>query len=361
MGIKIKSPAGIVVQSSGSVVSTDVDILNFNGAGVSVDGGGRVTITSGGGSGGSPSLSVINASTSSGSGSLTYVGSTGVLTYTPPNLTSFLTGITSLQITNALGYTPYNSTNPNGYTSNLGTVVSVQGTGSINGITLSGMVTSSGSLTLGGSLSNIANSQLVNSTISGVALGSNLATLTIGTGLSGTSYNGGTAVTIANAGVTSIVAGAGVVVTASTGDITISTTSSPTFTNVTTGTIFANQIAEPFQTYSASIAGSSPVVLDCSGGNIWRITSSVANPWTAAFTNVNIATGRAVNLTLIIQQGTTPYIPSTLSINGISASIVWQGGVLPVGNTSKTDAVAYSVMQTSSSSYVVLGQVVSFG
>ena len=35
-------------------------------------------------------------------------------------------------------------------------------------------------------------------TISGITLGSNLATLTIGTGLSGTSYNGSTAVTIAN-------------------------------------------------------------------------------------------------------------------------------------------------------------------
>ena len=44
---------------------------------------------------------------------------------------------------------------------------------------------------------NIPNSALVNSTISGVALGSNLNALTIGTGLSGTSYNGSGAVTIA--------------------------------------------------------------------------------------------------------------------------------------------------------------------
>ena len=44
---------------------------------------------------------------------------------------------------------------------------------------------------------SIANAKLTNSTISGIALGSNLATLTIGTGLSGTSYNGSGAVTIA--------------------------------------------------------------------------------------------------------------------------------------------------------------------
>jgi hypothetical protein len=44
---------------------------------------------------------------------------------------------------------------------------------------------------------SIANAKLTNSTISGISLGSNLATLTIGTGLSGTSYNGSGAVTIA--------------------------------------------------------------------------------------------------------------------------------------------------------------------
>ena len=43
---------------------------------------------------------------------------------------------------------------------------------------------------------NIPNGALTNSTISGVALGSNLNSLTIGTGLSGTSYNGSGAITI---------------------------------------------------------------------------------------------------------------------------------------------------------------------
>ena len=49
----------------------------------------------------------------------------------------------------------------------------------------------------GAYLTSIPNSALVNSTISGKSLGSNLSNLTIGTGLSGSSYNGSTAVTIA--------------------------------------------------------------------------------------------------------------------------------------------------------------------
>ena len=49
----------------------------------------------------------------------------------------------------------YLDSNPDGYTSNTGTVTSVGGTGTVNGISLSGTVTSSGNLTLGGTLSNV--------------------------------------------------------------------------------------------------------------------------------------------------------------------------------------------------------------
>ena len=71
-----------------------------------------------------------------------------------------------------------------------GTVTSVSGTGSVNGITLTGTVTSSGSLTLGGTLGSIANSQLTNSSITfgatAYALGSTVSNI------NGVSIGGGT-------------------------------------------------------------------------------------------------------------------------------------------------------------------------
>jgi hypothetical protein len=48
-----------------------------------------------------------------------------------------------------------------------GTVTSVAGTGSVNGLTLTGTVTSSGSITLGGSITSVAN----NATVNGIAIG----------------------------------------------------------------------------------------------------------------------------------------------------------------------------------------------
>jgi hypothetical protein len=60
----------------------------------------------------------------------------------------YLTSITGTQVTTALGYTPYNSTNPAGYTTNTGTVTSV-GLTAGTGISVSGSpITSSGSITV---------------------------------------------------------------------------------------------------------------------------------------------------------------------------------------------------------------------
>ena len=42
------------------------------------------------------------------------------------NDSGFITGITSTMVTNALGYTPYDSENPNGYTNNIGTITGIK-------------------------------------------------------------------------------------------------------------------------------------------------------------------------------------------------------------------------------------------
>lgn len=116
-------------------------------------------------------------------------------------------------------------------------VTSVSGTGSVNGITLTGTVTSSGSLTLGGTLSGIGNSQLTNSTISGVALGGNLFSLTAGTGVSfssGTTYNGSAAITINATGTGGTVTSVAALTLGTTGTDLSSTVANSTTTPVIT-------------------------------------------------------------------------------------------------------------------------------
>lgn len=94
------------------------------------------------------SIKTVNGNSVLGSGNIQIDG--GVTSF---NTRTGAVTLSSGDVTTALGYTPYNSTNPSGYTSNTGTVTSVSGTGTVSGLTLTGSVTTSGSLTLGGTLS----------------------------------------------------------------------------------------------------------------------------------------------------------------------------------------------------------------
>lgn len=75
----------------------------------------------------------------------------------------------------------YPASNPNGYTSNTGTVTSVGGTGTVNGITLTGSVSTTGNLTLGGTLSGVSLTTQVTGTLP-VANGGTGVTTSTGTG-----------------------------------------------------------------------------------------------------------------------------------------------------------------------------------
>ena len=67
------------------------------------------------------------------------------------NDSGFITGITSTDVTTALGYTPYDSSNPSGYTSNTGTVTSIAISNDTNGgLSVSGSpITTNGTISIG--------------------------------------------------------------------------------------------------------------------------------------------------------------------------------------------------------------------
>jgi hypothetical protein len=82
----------------------------------------------------------------------------------------------------------YPASNPNGYTSNTGTVTSVSGTGTASGLSLSGTVTTSGNITLSGTVNSLAAGTY------GISISGNAATAT-----SATSATTATTATTANA------------------------------------------------------------------------------------------------------------------------------------------------------------------
>ena len=133
--------------------------------------------------------------------------------YLKSNPSNYISEITSSMVITALGYTPYNSTNPNGYTTNTGTVTSV-GMSVPTGFTISGTpITSSGTLAV-----NFANGYTGYTTtekakLAGIATGATANTGTVtsigivagtGIGVSGSPITESGTITVSNSGVTSV-------------------------------------------------------------------------------------------------------------------------------------------------------------
>lgn len=140
---------------------------------------------------------------------------------------------------------------------------------------------------------------------------------------------------------------------------------SGSYTNITAVTIAntatTGRIIENFQTYSSTISGSPTVAFNCTTGNLWNITGTISSNWTANFTNLGLANSYGTGVTLVVNQGATGYLPSAIQIEGNAVTLNWQAGTPPTPNPNKKDVFAFSVLQTGASTYLVLGQLVSFG
>jgi len=113
--------------------------------------------------------------------------------------------------------------------------------------------------------------------------------------------------------------------------------------------------------YQTKTDATGTVTHDCSQGHIFYHTSPDAN-WTVNLTNLNLASGYATAITLIIEQGSTGYYPSALEIAGSdqgTINIRWQGGSAPTPSTDAVDVVTFSIINDSNL-YTTLGQLTGF-
>jgi hypothetical protein len=122
------------------------------------------------------------------------------------------------------------------------------------------------------------------------------------------------------------------------------------------GTTSLTQVDESF----TSISDATGVVThDCSTGQIFNHTSIDAN-FTANFTNLNLTSGKATTITLVLNQGGTAYIPNAVQIQSSAQTIRWSANTVPTGNTNAVDVVSFSILNNSGT-YIVLGQLSTFG
>ena len=112
---------------------------------------------------------------------------------------------------------------------------------------------------------------------------------------------------------------------------------------------------EQFETLTGSTG---VTTMDCANGHIHYLTGA-SGDITANFTNLGLTAEYATNLTVIINQGATPYEVTAVQIGGAAQTINWQGGSAPTGNANGIDSFSFTILNDGGS-YVVLGQMVDF-
>ena len=119
--------------------------------------------------------------------------------------------------------------------------------------------------------------------------------------------------------------------------------------------IFNTGVQEKF----ATLTGSTGVTaMDCDNGQVFYLTGA-AGDITANFTNLGLTAEYGTNVTVIINQGATPYEVTAVQIGGSAQTIEWQGGSAPTGNANGIDSFSFTILRDGGS-YVVLGQMVDF-
>jgi len=108
------------------------------------------------------------------------------------------------------------------------------------------------------------------------------------------------------------------------------------------------------ESFTAVSSVSSFHAQDCSDGHVVYFTSPASN-FDVNFYNLDLDQGKSTAFTVVINQGSTAYIPQNISINAIPQIVYWQGGLEPTGTTNGVDVISFSVLNTSGD-YIVLGQ-----
>ena len=136
-----------------------------------------------------------------------------------------------------------------------------------------------------------------------------------------------------------------------------STAAAGTFTDLTaTGTTTLAEITEvlvPIGSYGTSQSSA------FSNGGVFYLTGMTGN-FTFNYTGVPTTTARTITLTLILGQGGTAYIPTTLQINGAGVAINYAGGITPSGRANKIDVASFFIYNVSGT-FVAVGALSSYG
>jgi len=118
----------------------------------------------------------------------------------------------------------------------------------------------------------------------------------------------------------------------------------------------------------SATAATGTVNVDILTSVVWYYTSNAAANWTFNFRGNStttldsiMSTGQSLTVAFLVQQGSTPYYATAITIDGAANTPVWQGGTAPSTATPGVlDAYVYTIIKTSSATFKVLAQRISY-
>ncbi len=270
-----------------TIQAGDVPTLNQNTTGTAANVTGTVAIANGGTGATTNTAARTNLGATTLGSNLFTITNPSAVTFPRFNADNTVSSLNATDFRTAIGAGTGNGN---------GTVTSVGGTGSVNGITLSGTVTSSGNLTLGGSLSGVSLSTQVTGTLPVANGGTGQTTYTDGQLLIGNT----TGNTLAKATLT---AGSGISITNGAGSITIAATGGgggvSSFSAGTTGLTPSTAT-----TGAVTLAGTLAIA---NGGTGQTTQQAAINALAGAVTSGSYLRGNGTNVVMsTIQAGDVP-------------------------------------------------------
>ena len=87
---------------------------------------------------------------------------------------------------------------------------------------------------------------------------------------------------------------------------------------------------------------------NCSNSHIFY-HSSIAGNFTPNLTQLDLSNNEITNISIILDQGGTAYLPDTYKVNSTASSLYWEGSAMPTGSANKVDTVDLKVLRVSDS------------
>ena len=121
-------------------------------------------------------------------------------------------------------------------------------------------------------------------------------------------------------------------------------------------------------TLVSATAASGTINFNCQLEPILYYTTPASGNWTINFRasallslNSFLAIGQTMTVTFLATQGSTAYFNNAVTIDGVSVTPMWQGGIAPSsGNSSGVDSYNYAICKTADSTYSVFASLTQF-